>query len=217
MDFHPVFYLVIVAGVAIILMKRVVEDGKSMKGRGHKRSSFISITLVAIPTVIVACIIMAPSITKFWSTHRDSTYNLAVTYCNQGNAKFRKGESDLAIQDYDKAIELWPHLAEAYNGRGSAYLSKDDLDRAVQDLDKAIGLKPDYAEAYCNRGILYHKKGDQGLAIQDLSRAIQLKPDYAKAYLCRGISYELKGNLDRSKQDFDKAKQLDPFKALNLP
>src|SRR5271165_2914688 len=42
----------------------------------------------------------------------------AAAYYNRGNAKRAKGDSDGAITDYSKAIELKPDFAEAYSNRG---------------------------------------------------------------------------------------------------
>ena len=58
----------------------------------------------------------------------------------------RKGELDLAIQNYNKALELKPDYTDAYNNRGLAYGRKGELDLAIQNYDKALELKPDYAE-----------------------------------------------------------------------
>jgi len=38
----------------------------------------------------------------------------AVAYCNRGNAKLELDQKELAIADYDKAIELDLNDAEAY-------------------------------------------------------------------------------------------------------
>ena len=69
-----------------------------------------------------------------------------------------KAEIDRAIEDYTKAIELKPNLAEAYNNLGAAYSDKGEYDRAVADYTKAIELKPNLAETYNNRGNAYNAK-----------------------------------------------------------
>ena len=52
-----------------------------------------------------------------------------MSYTNRGNAYFRRGEYDRAIQDYDRALELNPHLGLPYTNRGVAYASKGDFDQ----------------------------------------------------------------------------------------
>ncbi len=64
------------------------------------------------------------------------------TKCRQG--------SDLAIADFDRAIEVQPDYAEAYSNRGEAYEDKGDYERAIADYGRAIELQPDVAEAARN-------------------------------------------------------------------
>ena len=44
----------------------------------------------------------------------------AAAYYNRGNERYKKGDLDGAIADYDAALIFEPRLARAYNMRGSA-------------------------------------------------------------------------------------------------
>ena len=68
-------------------------------------------------------------------------------------AYFKKEEVDLAIEDFDKAIDLHPNYAETYYYRGLAYDTKGDYDFAIEDFTKAIELNPDEAIFYYSRGV----------------------------------------------------------------
>jgi len=61
-------------------------------------------------------------------------------YYNRGTAYAELGEYDRAIEDYNKAIELNPDLAEAYNNRGIAYAKLGEHDRAREDMLRAGNL-----------------------------------------------------------------------------
>ena len=89
---------------------------------------------------------------------RETKKVLAVAYTNRANSYRKKGEHDLAIADYDKAIALNPKYADAYGGRGAVYSNRGEHDLAIADYDKAIALKPKFAEAYGNRGLAYDSK-----------------------------------------------------------
>ena len=78
-----------------------------------------------------------------------------MLYVNLGLAHYDKGEYDLAIAEYTKAIELDPENAVAYNGRGDVYYDKGELALAIADYTQAIKLDPQYAVAYYNRGNAY--------------------------------------------------------------
>ena len=133
-----------------------------------------------------------------------------VFYNNRGIDYSEKGEHDLAIKDFTKAIELKPDYAFAYNNRGAVYRDKGEYDRAIEDCSKATQLKPDYAEPYSNRGAAYRNKGDYDRAIKDYDMAIKLKPGFVQAYYNRGLAYHEKRELDRAIKDYNKAIELNP-------
>ena len=134
--------------------------------------------------------------------------NDASFYNNRGIDYGEKGEHDLAIKDFTKAIELKPDYALSYNNRGAVYRSKGEYDLAIEDCNKAIELKPDYAEPYSNRGAAYRNKGDYERAIEDYDKAIQLKPNFVEAYYNRGLAYHEKGELDLAIKDYSRAIEL---------
>ena len=133
-----------------------------------------------------------------------------VFYNNRGIDHGERGEYDLAIKDFTKAIKLKPDYAFAYNNRGAVYRSKGDHDLAIEDCNKAIQLKSNYAEPYSNRGAAYRNKGDYKRAIEDYDEAIQLKPNFVQAYYNRGLAYHEKGELDVAIGDYNNAIELNP-------
>ena len=76
----------------------------------------------------------------------------AEAYNRRGGAYLSKGNSEDAIADFNKAIELNSKLFHPYYNRGNAYLQKRDFDRAIEDYSTAIELNPELGPAYCNRG-----------------------------------------------------------------
>ncbi len=61
----------------------------------------------------------------------------AETYYNRGLAHSKKGELELAIAAYTKAIELKPDYAEAYYNRGGAFLRLGEREKAKLDIATA--------------------------------------------------------------------------------
>jgi tetratricopeptide (TPR) repeat protein len=132
----------------------------------------------------------------------------AVT--RRGNVRIQAGEYALAIDDFNKALQLDPKSAEAYHGRGLAYSQLGELDRAIADLSEAIQLNPNDFRAFYNRGLMYSRKGDYDPALADLSEAIRLNPGYARAYLARSRVYVRTGDNAKAEADREKAFELDP-------
>ena len=133
-----------------------------------------------------------------------------VFYNNLGIDYGEKGEYDLAIKYFTKAIELKLDYAIAYNNRGAVYRSKGEHDLAIEDCNEAIRLKHDYAEPYSNRGAAYRNKGDYDRAIKDYDMAIRLKHDFVEAYYNRGLAYHEKREFDLAIKDYNKAIELKP-------
>lgn len=95
-------------------------------------------------------------------------------YRKRGDESISKGEFDLAVGDYSKAIELNPKDTSAYLNRGLAFYKQKSYDRAVSDYDKVIELNPSESMVYFNRGDSYEKMGEIQKAIVDYQKAIDL-------------------------------------------
>jgi tetratricopeptide (TPR) repeat protein len=134
---------------------------------------------------------------------------LAAAYMRRGFAYRVKGDTDRAIADFDRAIQINPNRADSYMGRGLAYRVKGDTDRAIADFDRAIQLDPNNANAYFSRGAIYGAvKDDFDRAIADYDKAIEIKPDFADSYIGRGLAYADKGDLEKALIDLKVAARL---------
>lgn len=78
------------------------------------------------------------------------------------------------VADYDKAVELSPHLIYAYFNKGNLFYMRDDYTSAISCYTKAIEIKQDFGEAYYNRGIAFFRMGNFDKGMADLSRAGEL-------------------------------------------
>jgi tetratricopeptide (TPR) repeat protein len=79
--------------------------------------------------------------------------NIAYAYWYRGAAYYATKQYQPAMNDFDRAITMFPRASEFYNDRGVLWMALGNNDRAMQDFDQAILLKDDYALAYSNRGI----------------------------------------------------------------
>lgn len=113
----------------------------------------------------------------------------APTYASRGFAYAALGDSDSALADYNKALELDETLVVAYINRGTLYTRLGNFGLALNDFDLALGLNPDDPIAYNNRGVVHAAEGNFDLAIADFEQAIQLNRDYAMPYAALGAVY----------------------------
>ncbi|MCK4835902.1 MAG: sulfatase-like hydrolase/transferase [Candidatus Aminicenantes bacterium] len=98
-------------------------------------------------------------------------HNYAPVYNNFGSlylVAYQRNRDErvygLAMENFNKALEIDPRLFSALNGRASAYYFKKDYKMAQRDWQKAIEINPGFADPYFNIGISYLKSGDKGSA-----------------------------------------------------
>lgn len=87
-----------------------------------------------------------------------------------------QGETQEALQNFDKAIELAPDDGGTYWWRGRFWRDvAQDLTSALADFNKAIELNPAIASIYIDRALLLIQgRADLGLIRDDLNEAISL-------------------------------------------
>ena len=81
---------------------------------------------------------------------------------------------DEAIEDINKAIKLYPELAEAYYNRANLMAISGKLPEAYDDYTRAIELDANMGEAYYNRGLVQIFMKDTRKGCMDLSKAGEL-------------------------------------------
>jgi len=138
----------------------------------------------------------------------------AEGYLNRGNIRGHNGDTNGAIADFGRAIELDSKLPGAYYSRGVARRDKRDFDGAIADFNRAIELKPNDHEFYNDRGIAKRVKGDNDGAIADYTKSIELDPKNAEfAYFNRALAKNSKEDKDGAIADYNKALELNPKNA----
>ena len=120
-----------------------------------------------------------------------------------------KGDSQKAVADYTKAVELNPRFAEAYSNRGLLFQKQGIIDLAHQDFTKAITIDPLDGIYYFNRANIYFLRGQITLAVADYSRAIEIFPRWAEPLRRRADAYRKLRKNTLAEADVRKAKELD--------
>ena len=64
----------------------------------------------------------------------------AETHYNRGLAHSKKGELELAIKNYTKAIELKPDYADAFYNRSKTWLRLGETEKAKSDMAAASSI-----------------------------------------------------------------------------
>jgi tetratricopeptide (TPR) repeat protein len=125
--------------------------------------------------------------------------DLAKVYLNHGLGNVRRGHTDLALQDFSRAIALDPNFNPGYVDRGTAYLSQSDYAHAIQDFDHADGAKPNDALILVNRCRARAQWGQElDKARADCDHALELNsaPLALTIYLTRALVRYRQGDND---------------------
>jgi tetratricopeptide (TPR) repeat protein len=128
--------------------------------------------------------------------------NHAVVWSNLAQAYERAGQTQEAVDAYQKAIDLQPSagiyqnqstvLAALAVGQTDPKAAADKLAAASSDCDKAAALDPNPAVALAcwkNMGIILSNKGDFKDAVPPLLKATQLNPKDVQAWFLLGSAY----------------------------
>jgi tetratricopeptide (TPR) repeat protein len=91
-----------------------------------------------------------------------------MAYLSRGVAYLRIKETDLALDDFNKAISANDKNGRAYYYRGMVWMLKDDFEKAVSDFTKALDLKKPLATAKFARATAYARLEKYDEAAADL-------------------------------------------------
>lgn len=110
-----------------------------------------------------------------------------LLYQKNGDSNFVKGDYDLAVVNYNKAIDLNPKEASIYLSRGLVYYNRKFYELAIADYSKVIEIDPEELMAYHYRGDSYERLREFQKAADDYKKIIELDSDNltAKANLQR--------------------------------
>ena len=136
-----------------------------------------------------------------------------AAYNLRGSAYYDKGEYDIAISDFNDALQMGPPSGIIFHNRGNAWRSKGEYAKAIADYDQSIKLGPPSAFSWQNRGISKRALGDLDGALADINEAIRLDPTLPQPLTSRAVIWRAKGDLDRAIADTTEAIRLAKAKA----
>ena len=155
----------------------------------------------------------AQAVTLFTDALADKTLpndRRAQIHGDRALAYARLQNNKAAVEDFNRAVLLYPEHAPLYNNRGNLLLKLGLTSESLKDFDRAILLAPAYPAAYSNRAGAHLRAGETDLAIADFTRAIELQPTLAAAFAGRGRAQFLAGRPHAASRDLTRAVSLDP-------
>ena len=114
----------------------------------------------------------------------------------RGWAYERTGQDDLAMADYNLALQKRANFGAAYNNRGTLHLRKQALQSALDDFSSAIKYAPNMLFGYTNRARVETLTRDFDAALADFAAAEKIDPAAPVIAGNRCMTYTAMGKFD---------------------
>lgn len=122
-----------------------------------------------------------------------------------GKTHWQAGQTDAALDHFNRAIAEDPANVKAYGNRGLLYHQRGQNSLALEDWNRALAYQPGNALIHYNRGLLYLHQDRYQEALADFDQAIATNPNMAEAYLHRGDLRERLGDWAGAVHDWELA------------
>jgi serine/threonine-protein kinase len=133
---------------------------------------------------------------------------LALLYATRADALVQQKDTNEALDDYTKAIELNPGAAAPYFARGGVFLRQGHSDKAADDFRSAKKLRPDNFYAHFGLGSALIQAKDWRGAVTALTDALAIRKDFGVAYRLRAEAHAALGDGKAAEADRAMAKKL---------
>jgi eukaryotic-like serine/threonine-protein kinase len=118
---------------------------------------------------------------------------LPAAHVTLGYLNLTLNKIDLALLEFQKALDIAPRDADAVGGLAFAYEHANRNAEAEANYKRAIALRPDYWDGYIALGNFYDRQKRLQESLAQYRRVVELTPDNTEGYSNLGAEYmELK-------------------------
>jgi tetratricopeptide (TPR) repeat protein len=97
-------------------------------------------------------------------------------YADRGHFHLEKKEFELALSNFNIAMEIQPRNAQRYADRALAYIMMGRTSEALSDINRATELDPQEPSYYLSKAGLHRTMGNFQWVIQDCDMVMELAP-----------------------------------------
>ena len=98
----------------------------------------------------------------------------------KGNQQLAVGETDKAIELFQKTVKKYPQSAACHTALGKALKRRGKLSEAKAEFKCACEMESNYPDAFYELGVIQESDKEWGPAAEAFSRYLQLNPDSAQ-------------------------------------
>ena len=146
----------------------------------------------------------------------------AYYHFSKGRSLAEQGQTNAAIDEYKKALELDPNNSMIYSEMAETYLKNNRVREAVDTAERAIKANPDNLEAHrllssVDVQIIGRSNVQQppsvdtiNNAIREFEEIVRIDPSERAAFLMLGRLYQVKGDRDKAAQIYQAYLGIEP-------
>lgn len=105
----------------------------------------------------------------------------AQSHVEEGNALYRRGDLEGALDRYEAAIAVDARCARAHFNLGVLKQNLGRLEEAAAHYEGALAADPRFAAALVNLGNVLRERGDRAAAAERYARALEIDPEESHA------------------------------------
>jgi Tfp pilus assembly protein PilF len=147
----------------------------------------------------------------------DNVQNLISQYPNEsllhnisGVCRQETGELEMAVQSFERALEINPDFADAHYNLGLTLQKLNQLDAAIKSYKETLSIEPNYIKVHNNLGAIYLELGQIDNAIKSYENVLIIQPDNAEAHHNLGNALNELGKLDDAIKSYEQALSIQP-------
>jgi tetratricopeptide (TPR) repeat protein len=159
--------------------------------------------------MIVLCL-AAPSICTTSATEQKLT---ASYWLQQGDKLYINNSYALAIDCYEKAIEIDPNFDEAWNNKGNSLYQLGRFKESTEDYNRALKINPINIDAWTNKGKTLRQIEKYDESLESFNKSLEINPQNADAWANKGKTLRQIGKYDESLESFNKSLEINPQNA----
>jgi type IV pilus assembly protein PilF len=161
--------------------------------------------------VLSSCITQPSSSSGSYGETADTARARAHT--DLGAAYYQQSKLGIALDEFNRAVEVDPSYGQAYNGLGLVYAALGEVAKADASFKQAIQVDPKSSESHNNYGsyLCTNKRYDESIAqfLEAVKNPLYSTPNLA--YANAGICSARKNDVKNAEIYLNKALQLDPL------
>jgi cyclophilin family peptidyl-prolyl cis-trans isomerase/Flp pilus assembly protein TadD len=136
--------------------------------------------------------------------------NNAQLFNEWGQTYYIMGDTDRALEMYQKSMALDSEYDQTYLLLGEYYMQQQQWDQAAEEYRQLIEIKPASVDAYSAMGYVYTQMDDLEAALAAYQKAVELRPRDFNNHKNLAILYQQLGRIDEAVVEATQALDLAP-------